>query len=385
MARVVRVRSRSFTVTGKRLSWSSATSAGPPDATVNLSRTYTSTCTDKVGSPVTDGGFDSIQRKSALMLVGTTITRGNRKYTYETYPEYGQLTAPVLLQPPSGWQLDLVAGTNPSRPVITLPEMAQNLIELPKLLRQTFAFLSNPKSRLASSKNVANDYLALKFGWLPFIKDLQDLLDLQSHVIKRNKELSQLYSGKGLRRRLRFGDDTVVVDSPSTIAFETPAKIKFSGSVTTKRESWGTARWHPTSPPLYHPDDEQYNQYVRRIILGATPEGFAKGAWAVIPWTWLLGWFTNVGKYTLAHSNTVPATFSHLHFMSKATVTRSMGGPIEQVNIANSTLTYVGSLTLEYRTRLVGSGILLPGLSMPYLDIGRLSVLGALTVQRMKR
>ena len=383
MPRVGRYRTREYRVSGTLKSWVNAQSVGPPDSITSLERIYTSSCNDQTGSPVSDSPFSSSQHLGALTLDGTVITEGNRKYVYESYPSWSQLADPTTLGPPNGWVLDLIAGTNPSRPVITPPEMLQNLIELPSLLRQTFAFLANPRKR-ATFKHVADDYLALKFGWMPFVEDLSKLLDLQSYVIKRRKELSQLYSGKGLRRRLRFGNQTTVEFFDATSYMEGTRKIRFDGLLITKKESWGTARWHPTAPPPFPPSDERMNSVARNLVLGMTSEGLAKGLWAVIPWTWLLGWFTNVGKFTLANSNTIPAVPSHLNFMSKATVTRTIGGG-HPSGIAYHNLRYNGFLTRTRRTRVPGTAVALPGLSMPDLDIGRLSVLAALAVQRIKR
>lgn len=385
MVRVVRIRERSFTITGKRSAWSNVDDHNAPATTVTYnSESHSSRCTDRVGSPVTDGPFTSTQRKGAMSFNGMVRTLGGQKYVFETYPAHSQIPATQQLSAPNGWQLDLVAGTNPSRPVINPVEMAQNLVQLPKLLRDTFRFLSNPKKALSTTKSVANNYLAFQFGWKPFIEDLTKLLDVQSYIIKRNKELNQLYSGKGLKRRLRFGSDTNAVQTSQPLSFVTPAQIVFPVTVTTVRESWGTIRWYPTAPPKYHPDDARWNQHIRNIVLGMTPEGIANGVWKIIPWTWLIGWFTNVGKYTLLNSNTVPARFSHTCFMSKVTVTRELGAP-KLTGIASSSLTVSGSATYENRNRITGNVLVLPGLNLPYLDGFRLSVLGALTAQRLKR
>lgn len=383
MPRVVRQRSRSFTVSGRRRFWSSVSDHnGPPTTTQLDSVNHSSIVTDRIGRPVDDGVFLSTQRQGALVWEGMVLTKGNTKVIHENYPTHSQIFEPVPLSAPNGWQLDLIAGTNPSRPTINPVEMAQNLVQLPKLLRETLQFLLNPKKGLSTVKGTSSNYLAFQFGWEPFIEDLTKLLDIQSYIIKRNKELAQLYSGKGLRRRLRFGNDSNEVQSVQTLSLPTPAFITFPITVKTDRESWGTIRWHPTAPPRHHPGDAKYNQYIRNIVLGMTPEGVANGIWKIIPWTWLIGWFTNVGKYTLLHSNTVPARFSHCCFMSKATATRTAGTP-RLNDIAFSNLMMVGSATCTRRTRIVGNVLILPGLNLPYLDGFRLSVLGALVGQRL--
>jgi hypothetical protein len=214
------------------------------------------------------------------------------------------------------------------------------------------------------------------------IEDLQKLLDFQSYVLKRNKELAQLYSGKGLRRRLKFTDDTTSTAYPRDVATYANALIKTTSSVDVKRRTWGTIHWYPTTPPLYHPDDHSWNSLANRLVLGATPEGLAKGLWDVIPWTWLIGWFTNLGKYTLAHSYTVPATHSGGCFMSEAVGTWTAGDAT--VTAGTGKVYMYGQLTRTVKTRSVSS-VVTPGVNMPYLDMFRLSILGALFVQRFMR
>jgi hypothetical protein len=82
--------------------------------------------------------------------------------------------------------LDLVAGTNPSRPVTNIPIWIQNLVELPKMVKQLGDLLNKP-ALLANPKGAASSYLGYSFGWAPLVDDLLKLLDVQSYVIKRSQ------------------------------------------------------------------------------------------------------------------------------------------------------------------------------------------------------
>jgi hypothetical protein len=264
--------------------------------------------------------------------------------------------------------------------------MLQDLIDLPRMIKNIGQALTNPKRAIGGDREIANSYLAAKFGWLPLFDDLHKLLDLQSYILKRNKELHQLYSGKGLRRRLSFGGETRVSKCYSVIGLLGPlgSTAMCRGSYKTVKTRWATIRWKPTTLPPYHPDDHRWNDLSRRLLLGLTPEGMAKGLWDVIPWTWLLGWFSNIGKFTLAQSNTIPASHSNGCFMSQteAIVTPGM---VEYAPNVRGNLYMSGEITRRRKTRIVSSPIILPGLNMPFLDMSRLSVLGALTVQRLRR
>jgi hypothetical protein len=316
--------------------------------------------------------------------MGKCETNGGYLYIFDAMPHEGSgsgLNATPLAAP-NGWYLRLVAATNPSRPVFTPPQMLQDLIEFPRLLRDTGRFLSDPR-RYANLKGIADTYLAGRFGWAPLIEDLGKLIDLQSHILKRTKELERLYSGRGLKRRVKFGNDTAVSKSLVTYPMDNFSKVVVTAHHKCERSNWGSIRWKPTSPPPFHPSDVRMHNYVRRIVFGLTPEGMAKGLWDVIPWTWLLGWFVNIGNYALAYSNTVPASHGSACHMSQVTLTTS-AGTFEAIGVKSQDLHHIGYSTYSRKTREV-SGVMTPGFNMPFMDMSRLSVLGALVAQRLRR
>jgi hypothetical protein len=347
---------------------------------------YISTCNDSHGSPVVDSTFSSIQYAGSIPSfsgeVQPTLTTSVDRAVYSSFtPSAGPAvwTGMSPLGAPNGWMLDLVAGTNPSRPVVNIPELVEDLVDLPKAIRGLGNLILNP-GNLLKPKGFAGEYLGVQFGWVPLIEDLTKLLDFQNYAIKRNKELNQLYSGQGLRRRLKFADDTTVTALVAQTSPPSLTTISLQSSVTVKREQWATIHWKPTSPPSYHPSDTDNNRLATKLVLGATPEAMANGLWKVIPWTWMIGWFTNLGQYTLAHSWTVPADHGSGCFMSQATGTWQAGG-VSATNVKTSSLTSSGTATRTVKTRAVSSTVT-AGVNMPYLDMFRLSILGALFVQK---
>jgi len=358
----------------------------------NTYSTGTDTCSDYVGTPIVDSSLtiNSSRPKSVqndiLEVNGkaTVYWFGKSTHMFDGWPVAVSTTLDTTpLAAPSGWMLDLVAGTNPSRPVISPPMLAQDLIELPKMVYNLGKLLQTP-GRVATPAGIASEYLGIKFGWLPLIDDINHLLNVQSYVLKRSKELNQLYSGRGLRRRLRFGESTANERRNTVLRYVGPNFTSIDYDVTVTKRSWGTIHWYPTSPPPYSPSDDEQHKFARRIVLGLTPEGIARGLWDVIPWTWLLGWFTNVGKYTLAYSNTVPARHGTGCFMSQV---RRHYQPGTVKYSGAYTERYVqgkGSLTLVRSTRQVSSATY-AGANLPFLDGSRLSVLGALFAQRFMR
>lgn len=321
-----------------------------------------------------------------MRLSGRAYNDSNGKiYTHDNTPFYqgtGEVPNQNLLPEKTGWELDLIAGTNPSRPVFTPPQVLQDIITLPKLLRETGALIRKP-AKLLSPKEAANAHLAARFGWFPLIEDLIKVLNLQKTILKRNKELNDLYSGKGIKRRLKFANESVTTKQKANWPMYGAGLITVDVHTVVRKDQWGTISWHPTSPPPFHPDDEGRNKFALKLALGLTVEGMAKGAWDVIPWTWLLGWFTNIGKYTLYYSNTVPAKHSGACLMNRM-VSTSFPGMVKVAGSKFYLLEPSGTYVDAWRTRKVGSAVVLPGFNMPYLDMSKLSVLASLFVQRMR-
>lgn len=350
----------------------------------------TSTCQDFTGRPIVDSDFLSNQIHRDLVLDGSASGRDlfNRPFsvTFNKYPVTTTGAVFFVTEGPlpniDGWYLSTVARTNPSRPVLTPLTIIQDFVELPVMLRDIPKLLQRPK-RLLTAKELANQNLAVQFGWLPFISDINQLLDLQSAVLRRQKELQQLYSGRGLRRRIKLGDDSRESSVDLSFSIGIGINVLSTHALSRERKAWATIHWKPSSPPAYHPSTDELNRQARRIVLGLTPEGLAKGAWDVIPWTWLIGWFTNVGDYLLAFSNTVPAAHTSACLMEYSKNTIS--GKSVQITFLNDVhVRYLGAYTQESRRRTV-SGSLTPGFSMPFIGIRRLSILSSLFIQRFLR
>lgn len=384
MARVGRNRSRSITYRGSTAQYdqNGVLVAGP----FFVNAYNSSTCVDSHGRPIKPSAFSSSQQSGTMFLDGYAVNDSDQRvHVFDGLPftlGSGEASEMSPLPVKSGWELDLIAGTNPSRPVFTPPQVLQDLITLPRLLKETGSLLRKPQ-KLMSAREVANAHLAARFGWGPLIDDLVKLTKLQSTILKRNKELQQLYSGQGLKRRLKFSDDTKVTRQAYNYAMYLGGQVSVQIHTTVRKKQWGTSRWYPTAPPPYHPDDESRNRFALKLIAGLTVEGMARGAWDVIPWTWLLGWFTNIGKYTLLHSNTVPATWTELCLMNQVSKSSVPGLVVTKFSKVND-LQASGAFSHTTKSRIVGSSTILPGFNMPYLDMSKLSVLASLFVQRMR-
>lgn len=382
MARLARTRER-FPIyqSGAKLLYEN----GSLVQTVNgvLTSGYFDRCQDYVGQPVVDSTLRVRSFKGELPWVDGSFQANPiwnpdlavlNRYTAGVPTNFG---SEAEVTAPSGWMLDLVAGTNPSRPVLNIPEAVENIVQLPRMLKSLGDLILDPRTRL-KPKGFAGEYLGVQFGWLPLIDDLRKLLDFQRYADKRIKELHQLYSGEGLRRRLKFGDSNTGTTLSTLISLVGGSTIRHIVSVSVEKKQWGTIRWFPSALPPFHPDDASINAFATKLVLGATPEAMAYGLWKVVPWTWLLGWFTNVGKYSLANSWTVPAVHGSGCYMSSVLLT------IESAGVTGTTANnfkHGGKAVYSLKTR-THSGAVVAGANVPIFDTFRLSILAALFTQR---
>lgn len=384
MARVPRTRSRMDTHVGVFNRYSSS---GALIGSLPVQIQLTSTISDRVGRPVVPSPLDFTQYKGAIVGRGQYRRVDKATGVFLSVPLLlgeGEVP-PALVLPsiPSGWELTTVARSNPSRPVVYPFEIVESIIQLPRMLKGLLNLLQHPKTRL-SPKGVSSEYLGLQFGWLPLIDDFRKIVNCQSYILKRSRMINDLYSGKGLRRRVKFSETTATYAKRQVFAEAYPTAITFRGSQTRTTEVWATIRWYPTAKlPFYGDSDPRYHAFLRNLVLGLTPEGMAMGAWKIIPWTWLLGWFSNVGDYLAVNSNTVPASYGKACLMRRVTDTWTPASAtavgVEYFNCHSD-----GTRVRTLGSRVVGTGILTPGFNMPFLDMFRLSILGSLAIQRIR-
>jgi len=343
-------------------------------------------CDDHIGRPtdVNDCSIRRFEYSNYHPVNGSYVSPGGdvTGHAVNYYPQYIRNVAWSHLSndtpSPSSQMTSLLARTNPSRPDITPLTLLQDVYDLPRMLKDVGKLLKTPR-RLLSAREGANQYLGAQFGWLPLVQDVHDLLDFGSHVQRRKAELDRLYSQSGLRRRLNLGTHTAEQDQDLFLESQLGLNILTKQSVTYSSRQWGTVRWKPNITPGYDPTDSDRLKLARRVCSGMTSEATIKGAWDLIPWTWMVNWFTNVHEFALQNSNTVPASSAEAcvmtyqetkyHFRTISMTTGYQGGD--------------GVVSLITKERYTGGGTI--SAHLPFIGVDRLKTLGALFIQRFSR
>lgn len=263
--------------------------------------------------------------------------------------------------------IKVLALTNPGRNGPgSWGETLGDIGELPGLLRNVGGNLF---------RRWADGHLTWNWAILPIIRDIERLKNFQRDVERRLRELESLRKKGGLHRRINLGSYSAVSGPSGLTAFETGyAKVYGVTTRTTHVRRWGTVRWNFPSgyslPPV--PPDE-LRRWAAQRVLGLNPDlGLI---WELIPWSFLVDWWRDIGSWLAAQNNDLPAVASPVCIMTHTRTTYSM-----QVTTRSSWIRGGGGMIVkETKQRDIVAG--LPAVLSsqgPGLGSGQLTSLGAL-------
>lgn len=188
----------------------------------------------------------------------------------------------------------LLARTNPTRAVFSVPVFIKELVELPFLFRlaaQSFSGI------------VGKGYLNYKFGWAQFYRDVRTLAGILKALEQRVKEFQSLSQRGGLRRRIRL--DRRAYEGP----VQTGVPLSTVYGVTCLGESvnyqamdiYGSCRWRPRLGILGNLEKlTTFNDAARFYF--DLDEMDAETMWQMIPFSWLCDYFTEISDFLAANT-----------------------------------------------------------------------------------
>jgi hypothetical protein len=190
-----------------------------------------------------------------------------------------------------------------SRNLVELRDIPRSIAQLQQsalALRKVFLSLSHsPKTRKVIfdlkglARNVPNEYLSFHFGWKQLYKDISDLLVLPEKMSKKINFLIQR-SGKPttLRSKRQF-----VSGSSGVSGFDyNGMNTEHTASTVSRIERTSEVRlvvnciWD--FPPV---NSVEFKHHVYGERTGISPR--ITDVYNLIPWTWLVDWFTGLGNY----------------------------------------------------------------------------------------
>lgn len=194
--------------------------------------------------------------------------------------------------------VQLLAATNPSRPVMDLPVSLLELRELPQLVQS----LGNNLI-----KRWAKGTLMREFGWTPLASDFNALMGFAKSTSNRMELLTKLSKGPMTRKVGLYSHSIIGPRSIVEVNSSPPSMgVTVSRQSVTTINAWGYVTWSPITSEFekIQKYDPGFKFLSRKIVLGATVD--ASTLWNALPWSWLADWFGNIGDYLQANRNLVP-------------------------------------------------------------------------------
>jgi len=297
-----------------------------------------------------------------------------------------------------------LARSNPSRPVVSVPNFLYELKDLPGMIRDIghlkLLRLGTQKEldRVAAqhggfSKFGANLLLSQQMGWAPLISDLRKMFEFRDAVKNRVHDLDVLFNqngglhrsvGKaqeakksnGFKAKPGAWEETRTTSGTLFIDTGIGQLIQCRRDTITSTKMWGSVRWtnpYPSHPRLSH---QELEKQARSLIFGLSIS--PKEIWDAVPWTWLVDWFANFGDFLDASNNllalapSVPLVMTHERTEESWTRLDSL----KQFQGGYGTRLY------ETKTRITQGATL--SATIPIISGRQFAILGALAIQRSR-
>lgn len=206
---------------------------------------------------------------------------------------------------------EILAKTNPSRPHVSVPTFVAEMRDIPSLVRGYGRGVI---------KDLANANLSFRWGFAPLISDIKKLFEFTRAVEKRFRELKNLRDGKTKRTKCHLDTGEVALARQRVFAESSFASIYAYRQFVSSYNVWGTCEWK-LAPGSNLPsfDDGSLRKLAERQIAGLTSHGALETTWELLPWSWLIDWFSNVGDIISATNNTTNLTWGRIAVMRKST------------------------------------------------------------------
>lgn len=299
-----------------------------------------------------------------------------------------------------------VAKTRPGRPEASVFQFLWELQDLPT--RPFSGWLKGtplrriPEAifrRLTDFKNLGSEYLNIVFGWKPFLQDIRKMVLLAFGLRKALDKLRR-DNGRNIRRRAQLeqsvettGSTVIYPVTPFVDVLGPPAGWMAGKTHWTKTRHETKRVWFSAGYRYWIPDVQSWQWTARAsaCLFGAYPT--PEALWSILPWSWLIGWFGNVGDvYSNLSVNAVDnLVFNYSYTMYEHAVTEQVTAHVKTEPLDNLLYkipahehTYSATHKVVTKARLGGGNPYGLDVSLPDLSAYRLSILAALGLSRSR-
>jgi hypothetical protein len=230
--------------------------------------------------------------------------------------------------------------------------------------------------KFKSLQHLAKMHLMTQFGIVPLLSDVETLMQFQKLVDDRVGEIERLRT-RGLRRTVALWEGTTSgTVNGQLVQSQGASGLSVNLAKLTKVEISGHVRWYANSNWLK--SDAAVRNVVKRTIAGYRMDPAA--VYELLPWSWLIDYFFNLGTLVKATRNNFDASHDQVRLITRtSTVTTGSWDDANSGTIQVSP--FIGTRTSIWRRPAT------PSLSaqIGFLDGRQLSILGAVSVLKLMR
>jgi len=293
------------------------------------------------------------------------------------------------------WFTKALANMNPNKPEVDVPLFLAELKDFPRMLHNLGRWLklSSGKSKAYKAKifdefrhsvqsedrlNIIPDtFLSYSFGWAPLISDLLKLSDVHEKWEQRIRELKKMKGGNRIKRTLHSEDLTDYETSSYFIWLFSTAHTNLEYTKSRESKVWFTAY-----PTLLSDVPQQSDTSSMIKNLYGIGNASASTLWNILPWSWMIDYFYNVGDVLQASGGLLDWEYDKVCVMSyqKETYTYKNWGLPPGIEIGNKPMAVATSKRRRVRNHPTPTFA-----RTPWLSQGQKSNLGALSLVYLLR
>jgi hypothetical protein len=289
-------------------------------------------------------------------------------------PRVGQFPMSTLRCSDLAWRL--LAETNPGKPHIEVPAIIGEFRDIPGLIRgwgRCF-FTDLARSNLVSRWMIA-----------PALSDLRKMLSIVRAINARHDQLKHFAKGQKAGRGKGLENNTRVKVGSRKLMHSNQMTLygRFDEYYTEK--VWGSVEWYAPHWSWYrNASDDDLLQGAIKQAYGLTPWNVVATTWELLPWSWLIDWFSNVGTMIQALHNSIDLSWRNICIMQKCRVDQTFvqTDPLHPRNVG---ITYNPIIRWKERKLRYTNPLLLPFPTprLPILTDGKLSIIASLAALRI--
>jgi len=291
-----------------------------------------------------------------------------------------------------GW-----AKFRPAQPEADLAVFIGELSDTPRMLKTTAQFFydgyrrrfgRNPKG---AAKKAADYWLTTQFGWRPFLRDLRSFYKVWKHADQMVNQIRR-DNGQWIRRRGSLITDekvdVILKYGPSSLGTLYPSfirpnfyRINAAGGQIIRRVTRSKA-WFEAAFRYYIPNIESVEWSKTAVSKLYGMDVTPSVVWNLIPWSWLVDWFTNVGSVITNLDNGLAKNLAAKYAYVMGTQETKISIETNVNYVFHGPVTYVHETLISRKTRTQANPFGF-GLSWSTLTPRQWSILGALGISRM--